>query len=118
MWGRTTRRSREVARRSSRDEAGGASMCCETPDEAGHPSMIASRAGVDAPDPATAHEPDRFDSGRVLGHVARLSFPRRVGTPAERRAARYILRAFDSLGMVRRREPFLVPYVAREVGVR
>src|SRR4051794_35966433 len=80
--------------------------------------MTDSQTGDDARRPGTARVPGPVEAGSVLGHVERLSYPRRAGTPGERRAARYILRAFDALSLVRRREPFPVPYVAREVGVR
>jgi hypothetical protein len=80
--------------------------------------MIVSETAVDPPSPGTAREPGPFDTRTALGHVERLSYPRRAGTPGERHAARYILRAFAALGLTRRREPFPVPYVAREVGVR
>src|SRR5258705_3900687 len=80
--------------------------------------MTASITGVDAPTPRTAREPGPFDTRTVLGHVERLSYPRRAGTPGERRAARYILHAFAALDLTRRRESFPVTYLAREVGVR
>ena len=81
-------------------------------------TATAYEAGVDSPTLGTAREPDPIDTREVLDHVERLSYPRRAGTPGERRAARYILHAFAALGLARRREPFPVPYMAREVGVR
>jgi hypothetical protein len=74
--------------------------------------------GVEALNVGTPRRSGPFDTAKVLGHVERLSYPRRVGTSQERRAARYILHAFASLGLVGRREPFPVPYGARELGVR
>ena len=50
-----------------------------------------------------------FDVGRVYEHIEELCYPRRVGTPGERQAARYILREFAALGLERKRESFPVP---------
>lgn len=66
--------------------------------------------------PAPSTEP--FDAARALGHVAALSYPRRVGTIQERRAARYIRGEFAAAGLECRRERFQVPLLAREVGAR
>lgn len=80
------------------------------------PSMIAQGAGVDARDLRAPREAVAFEAARAFGHVQRLGYPRRVATPQERRAARYILRTFAALGLGRRRETFPVPLLAREVG--
>jgi len=82
------------------------------------PSMIAQGAGGDARDLRAPREAVAFEAARAFGHVKRLGYPRRVATPQERRAARYILRTFAALGLGRRRETFPVPLLAREVGTR
>jgi hypothetical protein len=59
-----------------------------------------------------------FDVERAYRHIEELCYPRRVGTPRERRAARYILRHFAGLGLARRRERFPVSLLATEIGSR
>jgi hypothetical protein len=59
-----------------------------------------------------------FDAVRAYDHTRALCYPRRVGTPRERWAARYILRQFAALGLARRREPFAVSHFATEIGCR
>jgi Peptidase family M28 len=59
-----------------------------------------------------------FDVERVYEHIEELCFPRRVGTPGERQAARYILREFAALGLVRKRESFPVALGPTEIGSR
>jgi hypothetical protein len=59
-----------------------------------------------------------FDCERAYKHTAALCYPRRVGTPLERRAARYILRAFGALGLKRRRERFRVSHLPTALGSR
>lgn len=80
--------------------------------------MSATITGEDARTVRVPAEPGRFEAARALRHVERLSHPRRVGTPGERRAARYILRSFAASGLAWRRERFAVPLAARGVGVR
>jgi hypothetical protein len=62
--------------------------------------------------------PQFFDVERVYEHIADLCYPRRVGTPGERQAARYILREFAALGLERKRESFPVAMGPSEVGSR
>lgn len=59
-----------------------------------------------------------FDVARAFEDARRLAFPRRVGTPGERRAARLIERSFEASGLVSRRECFPVPFLARGAWVR
>jgi hypothetical protein len=59
-----------------------------------------------------------FDVERAYRHIEELCYPRRVGTPRERRAARYILRNFASFGLSRRREAFPVSLLSNEIGSR
>lgn len=59
-----------------------------------------------------------FDVERAYGHIEELCHPRRVGTPGERQAARYILREFAVLGLERKREWFPVAMGPTEVGGR
>lgn len=66
----------------------------------------------------TVSVPRFFDPGRAFNHVGRLSFPRRVGSRGERRAARAILRELTALGLVCRRESFRVAEWPVEVGTR
>ncbi|MBL8794959.1 MAG: M28 family peptidase [Planctomycetia bacterium] len=63
-------------------------------------------------------EPFAFDGERAYQHTAALCYPRRVGTRLERRAARYILRAFAALGMQWRRERFRVSHLPTALGSR
>lgn len=56
---------------------------------------------------------------RALGesakeHVARLCYPRRVGSEAERLAAEYVARQMEALGLVVRRQAFPVSSLYRE----
>ncbi|HWE35257.1 MAG TPA: M28 family peptidase [Isosphaeraceae bacterium] len=62
--------------------------------------------------------PRFFDPGRAFAHVERLSFPRRVGSLGERRAARAIVRELTAMGLVCRRESFRVAELPVEVGTR
>lgn len=80
--------------------------------------MTASERGEVARDPLASPEPAPFEPGPALDHVGRLSYPRRVGTRQERRAARYILGTLAALGLDWRRERFAVPHLAREIGSR
>jgi hypothetical protein len=59
-----------------------------------------------------------FDSERAYQHTRALCYPRRVGTPRERRAARYIWRQFTALGLACEREPFQVSHFPAEIGNR
>jgi hypothetical protein len=59
-----------------------------------------------------------FDSERAYEHTRSLCYPRRVGTPRERRAARYIWRQFEALGLACEREPFQVSHFPAEIGNR
>lgn len=59
-----------------------------------------------------------FDCERAYDHTRALCYPRRVGTPRERRAARYIWRQFAALGLVCEREPFQVSHFPAEIGNR
>ncbi|HEX8202167.1 MAG TPA: M28 family peptidase [Isosphaeraceae bacterium] len=59
-----------------------------------------------------------FNVSRVFHHIEELCYPRRVGTPGERRAARYILREFAGLGLERKRETFPVALGPSEIGGR
>jgi hypothetical protein len=60
----------------------------------------------------------RFDPKRAYEHTQALCYPRRVGTPRERRAARYIWRQFTAWGLVCEREVFEVSHFAVEIGNR
>jgi acetylornithine deacetylase/succinyl-diaminopimelate desuccinylase-like protein len=59
-----------------------------------------------------------FDPDRAHDHTRALSFPRRVGTPGERRALRYLLREFRAAGLRPWREDFSVSHFPAEVGSR
>src|SRR5438105_6212759 len=59
-----------------------------------------------------------FDSERAYAHTQALCYPRRVGTPRERRAARYIWREFAASGLACQREPFQVSHFPAEIGNR
>ena len=59
-----------------------------------------------------------FNSERAYEHTRALCYPRRVGTPRERRAARYIWRHFTALGLVCEREPFRVSHFPAEIATR
>lgn len=62
--------------------------------------------------------PRRFEADRALRHVENLCFPRRVGTARERRAVRYIVRAFQGADLRCSRQRFTVPLLPREVAAR
>jgi hypothetical protein len=59
-----------------------------------------------------------FEAERALEHVRALSYPRRVGTLGERRAARYVTQQFAGLGLPWKRERFLVSHFPAEIGNR
>jgi hypothetical protein len=80
--------------------------------------MTVSETGDVAQAAGISRETRPFRAEKAFAHVERLSYPRRVGTPEERRAARYILREFAAVGLRRRRESFSVPLIAREIGLR
>lgn len=79
--------------------------------------MAMNAPGSDA-DATVVRSPRGFDAARALGHVHRLSQPRRVGTPQERRTARAVRDGFAALGLDARRERFPVPFEAHEAGRR
>ncbi len=86
-------------------------------------SPLLATQGVERPDAANAellapHLAPAFDADEVVGHVRSLSFPRLVGTRGELRAAVRVERILGSFGLRTRREPFAVPHVGREVGMR
>lgn len=62
--------------------------------------------------------PCGFDPDRAYEHTRALCYPRRVGTAGERRAARYVLRAFAALGVPGRLERFTVSFFPAEIGAR
>jgi hypothetical protein len=59
-----------------------------------------------------------FNHKHAYDHTKALCYPRRVGTPRERRAARYIWRHFNALGLAWEREPFRVSHFPTEIGNR
>src|SRR5262249_14974412 len=59
-----------------------------------------------------------FDSERACLHTRALCYPRRVGTPRERRAAQHIWRAFTQSGLACERESFRVSHFCAEIGSR
>lgn len=59
-----------------------------------------------------------FDTERAFEHIRALNFPRRVGTRGERRAARYIAKHFESIGLSTIRERFTVSHFPAEIGSR
>jgi hypothetical protein len=59
-----------------------------------------------------------FDAGNAYKHTEALSYPRLVGTPGERRAARYIHRQLAALGLSVTREWFRLSIFPSEVGSR
>src|SRR5947199_5348857 len=70
------------------------------------------------PESSTLTTPGRFDAQRAYDHTRDLCYPRRVGTPGERRAARYISRRFASLGLNATREQFVLSQFPAEIGSR
>lgn len=59
-----------------------------------------------------------FDAERAYEHTQKLCYPRRAGTPEERRAARSILHEFALAGLESRQEPFSISLFPTEVGNR
>ncbi len=59
-----------------------------------------------------------FDAARAYEHTLSLCYPRRVGTRGERRAVRYLLGQFASLGLKAQRERFAVSHWPVELGGR
>ncbi len=72
---------------------------------------------TDAKTEAVAHLV-RFDPRRAYAHTKHLCFPRRVGTPYERRAAQYIAQNFLIQGLRLDRQPFRFSHFPFEVGSR
>jgi len=73
---------------------------------------------IPRPESSTLTTPGRFDAQRAYDHTRDLCYPRRVGTPGERRAARYISRRFASLGLNATRERFVLSQFPAEIGSR
>lgn len=79
--------------------------------------MSAPRS-VPAPALAPVRAQTRHRHRRLERLVRRLSRPRRVGTPGERRACGLVLNAFREAGLTVYRESFWVPWTGRALGVR
>src|SRR5262249_51893037 len=56
------------------------------------------------------------DGERAYAHTEHLCYPRRVGTPGEQRAARYILEEFAAAGLAATQQPFPVSLFPMKVG--
>ncbi len=60
--------------------------------------------------------PGCFDAERAYADVEKLCYPRGVGTPAEQRAARYILQEFAAAGLQTHPQPFPVSLFPTKIG--